>query len=184
MRSGRHFETEIQLAEGDPAVTCLLDLHHAIVSADEDVSGAVLEENVREVPFPSADGIAGEELCWTRRRMGYSISVDLGTREAADARLGGDPVITFTRLQDIEDRGAPESVTHGIFDKPLTIEAVEPLQRAEPEKSPRVEDDAPDVIVREPVGGRVDPHRQLLRVDGRRCRQRHPNDQRCCKSGD
>src|SRR6187200_740105 len=116
--------------------------------------------------------------------MGYAIPVDLGTREAADTRLGCDPVIAFTRLQDIVDRSAPESVTHGILDEPLAIEAVEPLHRAEPEKAPRVEDDAPDVIVREPVGGRVDPHWQLLRVDGRRWRQHQPDEQGCRKTGD
>jgi len=48
----------------------------------------------------------------------------------------------------------------------------------------RVEDDAPDVIVREPVGGRVDPHWQLLGVDGRRWRQHQPDEQGCRKTGD
>ena len=43
--------------------------------------------------------------------MGYAIPVDLGTREAADARLRCDPIIAFTRLEEIEDRGAPEAIT-------------------------------------------------------------------------
>src|SRR5687768_6952970 len=132
---GRHFETENQLAEGDPAVTCLLYLHHAILGSDYDVSGSIPLENVREVPLPCAHGIAGEELCSTGRRIGSAISVDLGTRQAADTRFCGDPIIAFTRLEDIVDRGAPESVTHGILGKPLTIEAVEPLHRAEPEEA-------------------------------------------------
>ncbi len=58
------------------------------------------------------------------------------------------------------------------------IEAVEPLHGTEPRKPSRVEDDAADAIVRESVGGRVDPHRQLLRVDSRGCRQHQRTEQR------
>ena len=116
--------------------------------------------------------------------VGYAISIDLAAREAADARLGRDPVVAFARLQHIEDRCASESITRGIFDEPLTVEAVQPLHRAEPEKAARVEDDAADVVVGESVCGRVDPHRQLLRVDGRGCRQHHRPEQRCQMRGD
>ena len=56
--------------------------------------------------------------------------------------------------------------------------------RAEPEKTSRVEDDAADVVVRESVCGRVDPHRQLLRVDGHGCRQHQRNEQQCQMRGD
>ena len=63
----RRFETEIQLAEGDAAVPCLLDLHDAIIGPGKETPGAVLVENVGDVCRPGAYGMIGEELrrtCW------------------------------------------------------------------------------------------------------------------------
>ena len=73
---------------------------------------------------------------------------------------GGDPVVAPARFQKIVDLRIRKTLLGAEIREGVAVKARQSAARAEPEKTARISDNAVDVVVGQPVGGRVDLDRQ------------------------